>query len=63
MDRVQKGKVKIQMLSQSCREITNNGNLKLGYTTLRCDGDKASVESTHDGATHWSAMLEDIGEL
>ena len=50
----------VQELSQSRQAVANQDGTSSG---VQCGRNELQNESLHNGATHWSAMLEDIDEL
>ncbi|OCK79147.1 hypothetical protein K432DRAFT_300545 [Lepidopterella palustris CBS 459.81] len=53
----------VQELSQSRKTFANHDRIAPGANTVQRGRDELPNDSLHNGATHWSAMLEDIEEL
>ena len=53
----------VQELSQSRQTFANPDSMTSGANTVQHSTDKLPNGSPYNGATHWSAMLEDIEEL
>lgn len=53
----------VQELSQSRQKFANHDSTNSGADTVQSSTNEQLNESLHNGATHWSAMLEDIDEL
>jgi hypothetical protein len=53
----------VQELSQSRQTFANHDRMTPGANTVQRDRDELPNDSLYNGATHWSAMLEDIEEL
>jgi Fungal Zn(2)-Cys(6) binuclear cluster domain/Fungal specific transcription factor domain len=53
----------VQELSQSRQTFANHDGMTPSANTVQRDRDELPNDSLYNGATHWSAMLEDIEEL
>ncbi|KAL8739438.1 MAG: hypothetical protein Q9190_007762 [Brigantiaea leucoxantha] len=53
----------VQELSQSQETVADHGKLIPEIHTVQSSRDETLHKTLHNGATHWSAMLEDIEEL
>lgn len=53
----------VEELSRSRELIADHGRLTPDTSTVQRDREDIHYDSLHNGATHWSAMLEDIEEL
>lgn len=62
-DRLEHLEQLVQELSESRQNFANHNSTTFGADTVQCGRDELPNESLHNGATHWSAMLEDIDEL
>ncbi|KAI4160833.1 MAG: hypothetical protein LQ342_005358 [Letrouitia transgressa] len=53
----------VQELSQAQENVAGHSSWARPINTVQGEGDEILDETLHNGATHWSAMLEDIQEL